>query len=70
MPPTLLKASPLAMNPLKKVSANIHLSYLVAPCLWLGRCPHSSVVLAMGVTLPEQEVPPTREERSCLAARR
>lgn len=58
MPPSLLKASPLAMNHLKKVSANILLSYLVSPCLWPGRCRHSSVVLAMGVTLPGQEIHP------------
>lgn len=58
MPPSLLKASPLAMNHLKKVSANILLSYLVALCLWPGRCRCSSAVLAMGVMLPEQEIPP------------
>lgn len=39
MPLILLKASPSATNLLKKVGANIHLSYLVATCFWPGRCP-------------------------------
>ena len=58
MPPSLLKASPSAMNLLKKVSANIHLSYPAATCFWPGQVPWQLPwVLAIGVTLPDQEVP-------------
>lgn len=68
MPPSLLKASPLAMNLLKKVGANIHLSYLVATCFWPGRYPgsfHGS--LPIGVMLPDQEVPLPRGGEELLA---